>query len=335
MKVVQVGVGGMGNTWLGAVNESSDVEYAGWVEINNDIAAAQAEQYGFDPSLIFKSLEEAIEVIMPDGVIDVTPPQFHKQVSTTALRAGIPVLSEKPLANTMKDAKEIVRVAEETGVLHMVAQNYRYRPPVQTLRRLVQSGDLGVLGSVQMEFYKGIHFGGFREDMDYPLIIDMSIHHFDMLRFVLDSSPVSIYGRSWSPVWNWFKGDASATVSMQFENGVVVSYDGSWCSSGMETSWNADWTLRFEKGVVRMVQDEISVQRWEGVEDRTNIYAKLELIEQNSMEREAQAYLLHEFYEAVMQGKPVATTCQDNIHSLQMVFNCVASFESGHVMRVG
>ena len=335
MKVVQVGVGGMGNTWLRAVTDSPDVEFAGWVEINDDIAASQAEQYDFDPTLIFKTLEEAIEAVVPDGVIDVTPPQFHKHVSTTALKAGIPVLSEKPLASTIEDAKEIVRVADETGVLHMVAQNYRYRRPVQTLRKLVQSGDLGVIGSVQMEFYKGIHFGGFREEMDYPLIIDMSIHHFDMLRFVLGSSPVSIFGRSWSPTWNWFKGDASAALSMEFANGVRVSYDGSWCSSGMETSWNANWTIRAEKGVVRMVDDVITLQRWEGDENRANVYAEPEVVEQVAMEHEGQGYLLNEFYEAVTQGSKPTTTCQDNIHSLQMVFDCVQSFESGEVIRVG
>src|SRR5215213_9784988 len=131
MKVIQVGLGGMGNAWLRAVQNSSEVEYAGFVEINEAIGRAQAEAYHFDSSLIFPSLEAALGAISADGVINVTPPQFHMPVSLTALEAGIPVLSEKPLADTMESAQAIVRKANETGVLHMVAQNRRYTVPAQ------------------------------------------------------------------------------------------------------------------------------------------------------------------------------------------------------------
>ena len=57
------------------------------------------------------------------------------------------------------------------------------------------------------------------------------------------------------------------------------------------------------------------------------------LVEPVPMQRMAQAYLLNEFYEAVTQGKPPATTCQDNIKSLGIVFNVVKSFETGQVVR--
>jgi hypothetical protein len=53
------------------------------------------------------------------------------------------------------------------------------------------------------------------------------------------------------------------------------------------------------------------------------------------MERTGQAYLLQEFYEAVTQGKPAVTTCQDNIKSLGIVFDVVQSFETGTVVRSG
>jgi hypothetical protein len=58
--------------------------------------------------------------------------------------------------------------------------------------------------------------------------------------------------------------------------------------------------------------------------------AEVELVE---LPHVAQAYLLHEFYEAVTQGKPVATTCQDNIKSLGIVFDVIKSCEIGSVVR--
>ena len=324
MKVIQVGIGGMGNAWLRAVLDSPVVEYAGFVEVSEKIAAEQVAKYGLDGSRIYKSLGEALRAVKADGVINVTPPQFHKAVSLEALEAGVPVLSEKPLADTRQTAQDIVDAANRTGVLHMVTQNYRYAPPTQTLKKALDAGVAGDIGALHVEFFKGPHFGGFREEMAYPLIIDMSIHHFDLMRFFLGSDPVRVFGRSWNPSWSWFKGDAAAAVVLDFANGVKVSYDGSWCSQGRETDWNANWRFECSKGVVAMVNSQVYTQLT-GQEAVT--------VEPVVMERTGQAYLLHEFYEAVTQGKPAVTTCQDNRKSLGIVFDVVSSFETGQVIQ--
>jgi predicted dehydrogenase len=320
MKVIQVGMGGMGNAWLRTVQASPEVAYAGFVEINETIAAEQAEKYGLDRSLIFKSLAEALNAVPADGIINVTPPQFHRAVSLTALEAGVPVLSEKPLADTLQAAQDIVDCANRTGVLHMVTQNYRYSVPALTLKHTLAGAELGKVGTVVVEFFRGPHFGGFREEMPYPLIIDMSIHHFDMMRYFLDLDPIWIFGRSWNPPWSWYNGDASASVMLRFEGNVTVSYNGSWCSQGMDTPWNGHWRFECERGVIALINDQITIHRT-GEEPL--------LVEPVAAERVAQAYLLHEFYEAVTTGKSPATTCQDNIKSLAVVFNTVQSFETG------
>ncbi len=324
MRVIQVGLGGMGNAWLQAVQASPVVDYAGFVEINEAIAAAQVEKYKLDGAPVFRSLDEALRALDVEGVINVTPPQFHKAVSITALDAGVPVLSEKPLADTREAALDIVAAAERTGVLHMVTQNYRYKPPIQTLKQALVHGEMGEIGALHVEFFKGPHFGGFREEMAYPLIIDMSIHHFDLMRFLLGSDPISVFGRSWNPPWSWFKGDASAAVLLEFANGVHVSYDGSWCAQGRETSWNANWRFECAAGVVSLIDDQVYTQ---GTGEAAV------LVDRVTMPRTDQAYLLHEFYEAVTQGKAPVTTAQDNLRSLGIVFDVVQSFETGQPVR--
>ena len=323
MKVIQVGIGGMGNAWLRAVLDSPEVEYAGFVEVNEAIAQEQAAQYNLDPALIFTSLEEALERVSPDGVIDITPPQFHQSISLAALEAGLPVLSEKPLANTVEAAQVIVDKANETGLLHMVSQNYRYRETTQTLKQVLASGELGQVGAVTVDFFKGPHFGGFREEMPYPLIIDMAIHHFDLMRFFLESDPVFIFGQSWNPTWSWFQGDASASVFLEFANQVRVSYNGSWCSQGRETTWNATWRFECEYGVITFEDDQVYTQL---------TGEKAVLVAPAAMTHENQAYTLHEFFEAVTNGKTPMTTCQDNIKSLGIVFDTVKSFKSGQTV---
>ena len=59
MKVIQVGIGGMGNAWLRTVQDSDEVSYAGFVEVSDKIAAEQVEKWGIDSSTIYKSLPEA------------------------------------------------------------------------------------------------------------------------------------------------------------------------------------------------------------------------------------------------------------------------------------
>jgi predicted dehydrogenase len=324
MKVIQVGIGGMGNAWLRAVQASPVVEYAGFVEVNETIAAEQVMQYGLDGTRVFRTLGEALAAVDADGLINVTPPQFHQAVSIAALHAGLPVLSEKPLADTFAAAQAIVEAADATGVLHMVAQNYRYRSATQTLKQALTEAGMGAIGGATVEFFRGPHFGGFREEMAYPLIIDMAIHHFDLMRFFLAQDPRAVYGRSWNPPWSWFKGDASAAVTLEFGGGMVVNYAGSWCSQAREISWNGNWRFECTHGVVTMENDQVMTQR---TGESPQPVAPVPMV------REGQEYLLHEFYEAVTLGKPPTTTCGDNLKSLAIVFDVVKSFEQGAVVQ--
>jgi predicted dehydrogenase len=152
----------------------------------------------------------------------------------------------------------------------------------------------------------------------------MSIHHFDLMRFFLGSDPVSVYGKSWNPPWSWYKGDASAAVTLEFGGGEVVAYNASWCSQARETSWNADWRFECANGVVVMQDEQVFTQ----VTGQPPVR-----IEPAAPARTGQSYLLQEFYEAVCEGKPPVTTCYDNLKSLGIVFDVVKSFETGQVVK--
>ena len=333
MRVIQVGIGGMGNAWLSAVQRSPRVDFAGFVEINPEIARAQAQAYKLDERLIFNSLPRALEQVDADAVINVTPPQFHREVTVTAMQAGLPVLQEKPLASTLADARAIAAAADDSGVVCSVAQNYRYRPLTQTVKRVLNSGELGAVAAVAVEFYRGPHFGGFREEMAHPLIVDMSIHHFDLMRYFLDSDARAIQARSWNPGWSWFAGDASASAQIEFADGVQVAYAGSWCSQALETSWNANWRFECERGVLLARDDRVTIQRLlragSGAGGLANVHAEPEEVPLVEMEREGQDYLLEEFYESVTRGGTTATTAQDNIGTMELVFGVVRACETG------
>jgi len=326
IRVIQVGVGGMGRVWLDTVADSDEAQHVAWVDIAPDILDRQCRAYGFDPAHCYTSLEDALQREPADGLLNVTPPQFHEAVSCAAFEAGLPVLSEKPLADTMEAATRTVACAEHAGVTFMVAQNYRYREPVGALRRLVASRRLGDPGQVQVSFFRGPHFGGFRERMDHPLIVDMSIHHFDLMRYILGSDAVSVMGRSWNPPWSWFQGDASAALVFEFANGTQVVYQGSWCATGDETPWNGDWRIECERGVIGL-RGEVPFEAATGEALRE---APVE-----PMARTGQAHLLHQFCRAIGEGITPDTNGRDNLKSLAMVFGAVEAVETGEVVSLG
>lgn len=251
--VLVVGAGGMGRAWIRTVLASDAACLVGVVDVV-DGAAERAVQdlvpEHEQPEVATGT--ELLEVAARSGaeaVIDVTIPAAHHQVTADALHAGYPVLGEKPCAATLAEAVSLAGHAEETGRLFMVSQSRRNNPHLHEARRLADG--LGGAGIVDTRFAKAPRFGGFRDEMEHPLLVDMAIHAFDAGRVLLAGTPVSVTATSYNPGWSWYAGDAAATVAIAYDTGAVHSYSGSWCSPGDETSWNGDWALHCEGGSVR------------------------------------------------------------------------------------
>ncbi|MCB9154692.1 MAG: Gfo/Idh/MocA family oxidoreductase [Caldilineae bacterium] len=338
-RLLMAGLGNMGNHWLRVLSAVDDVELVAAVEIDSELARERFEQYHLEPKLHFTSYEDALRETRPDGVLLVTPPAEHRWMSIASMEVGIPVLSEKPLAESMESGQEILAAAERTGVLHMVSQDYRYRPPVQTVKRVLDSGDLGAVGSVTVGFFKSLIRSGFHDTLAYPLTIDMSIHHFDLMRFFLGREPRSIYGRAWRTPWDWWKGDSSTSVLLEFAGGVQVTYAGSWCATGRETTWIGDWRFECEHGVVIMQDDRVTVQRRttetglpQGYPQYLNEKPKRVPLVKMPVER--QGMTLSQFCRAVRTGELPPTTVRDNINSFRMVWDTIRSFETGQTVPV-
>lgn len=331
MRVILAGIGGWGRIWADAVVQSPSVELAALVEVDEAVIREQVARLDFDPGLVYADLADALAAVHSDGVILATPPALHHQMSICALKAGKPVLCEKPLADSLEAAEEIARIASERNVLHMVAQDYRYKVAVQTAKRALESGVIGNLSMVTVQFFKGPHLNGYRQKLRYPLIQDMAIHHFDLMRFFIEAEPVSVSARSWNPDWSWFENDAAVSADLGFSNGVVATYLGSWVSTGQYTSWTGNWRFEGEYGIVLLQDDEVLVQqRKRKIEDKGYFEfgsKRIRHVAPVKMALSGQSYLLEEFRQAVEQGHLPSTTCQDNLKSLRMIYHTITSSE--------
>ena len=315
-RIIQVGVGGMGLGWTDCVAESDRWEAAAYVDTDKKNLMSAAQRHGMPRSRCFGNLEDAFRTVEADALLDVTPQKFRKSVCCGAFKHGLDVMSEKPLADNLRNAKSIVAQAKRLGRTYMVAQNYRYQPVLQTAKRFIQKGRLGDAGYVGVSFHKGPKFGGYREKMPYPLVLDMSIHHFDMMRAVFDCDIVAVQALSMNAPWNWNNGDATVMAQLELSNGVVANYFASWVATGAETDWNANWRFEGSKGVLLWEDSALSFST------KPNSRRKLPLA---SLPRTHQAYLLEAFAGALDSGAEPETSGRLNLNSLAATYAVVCA----------
>jgi predicted dehydrogenase len=331
MRLIQLGIGGMGNHWLERLKPMDFIDYVAYVEINETIAKAQAAKHALDESRIYPSLETALENVEADVVVSILPPQFRIETLATCIQHKIPLIAEKPLAESMRDADTQLKMANTSGLYYAIAQNYRYEPLFQTLKQILDSSELGKIDAISISHYRAMKLSGFRAEMPYPLLNDMAIHHFDLLRFLLGREPKTIFGQSWASDYKGIKGRMAASAILNFPDEIHVAYNAAWGTSGQSSSFNGDWRIDGEKGVLTVVNDVIQIQKLVKAKDGSESLTDLEERPNLSIPFSSQAYLLHELKES--RGKQAATSIQDNIKSLQMVFDLIQSSETGQTIQ--
>jgi len=322
-RVVVVGAGGIFGAWIPHILRE-ELDLVGIADLKLDAARRRVDEYELDCET-GSDLEDLLARTRPDFVIDLTVPEAHCEVTCTALRAGCHVVGEKPMAASLAEGRRMVAASEETGKLYMVSQSRRWDSNHVTCARAVGDPQRGPLTTVNCDFYIGAHFGGFRAEMESPLILDMSIHHFDLVRMLTGRDPVAVYAHEFNPVGSWYRGDVAASCIFEMTDGVVFTYRGSWCTEGFQTSWNGDWQFICQHGGVRYVQDGVPVA-CQVVEGEGLVWSHEESpVDQVDVTPTGMGGALAEMLRFLRTGEKPQTECRDNIKSLAMVFGAIES----------
>jgi predicted dehydrogenase len=130
---------------------------------------------------------EAVESPALDAVCIATPVGSHHQIAVEALKAGKHVLIEKPMTANLREAQELVDLAEDAGVVLMVDHTFAFAPAVNKIRTLVQNGDLGQVYYISMS---RLNLGLFQRDIN--VIWDLAPHDISILSHVLGSYPTAV-----------------------------------------------------------------------------------------------------------------------------------------------
>ncbi|HET6384455.1 MAG TPA: Gfo/Idh/MocA family oxidoreductase [Armatimonadota bacterium] len=326
LRVVLAGCGGMSGRWLTVAKQRPDVEIVGLIDLREEAAHKRRDEFDLPGAAVGDDVREMLERLNPDVVLDCTIPSSHVMVTLEALAHGCHVMGEKPLADSMENARRSVAAAKQSGKLYAVMQNRRYDSRIRGFLHFLDSGQLGDLTTLNSDFYIGAHFGGFRDHMEHVLLLDMAIHTFDQARLISGADPVAVYCHEWNPTGSWYDHDASAICVFEMTGDVIYTYRGSWCAEGLSTTWECDWRAIGTKGSATW--NGANVFRAQAATGSGAFHSELTDLEINparSSSEGGHAGAINEFLDCVHSGETPETVCTDNIKSLAMVFGAIES----------
>ncbi|WEJ32021.1 Gfo/Idh/MocA family oxidoreductase [Devosia sp. SD17-2] len=339
-RAVLAGCGAMSKGWLTAIHEHDllrgRVEIVGLVDLDPAVASARAAEFGLSAATIGSDLGAVLAETRPDLLFDVVVPPARAGVVETGLRHGCHVLSEKPMAASLTEAQHLLAEAKAASRIHAVVQNRRFIPGVRRIRRLIESGAIGELASLNCDFFIGAHFGGFRDEMENVLLLDMAIHTLDAARFMSGKTPKAVYCLETNPPGSWYRHGAAANAIFELEDNVVFNYRGSWAAEGANTSWESAWRIVGSKGTV--LWDGADAFEAKIASGDTGFFRDLAAIDIPPPADEGQTHghasVIADFLAAIETGRQPETVSSDNIKSLAMVFAAIESARKGQRVAI-
>jgi predicted dehydrogenase len=331
LSLIQVGAGFWGQSWAELVHRTRDYELAAIVDGSRAVRDWVTGTLGV-PAL--RTLEHALASVEADAVLLVTPPATHRPLAERALAAGRHVVCEKPLALDVEDAMALERAGERAGRHVMAAQNYRFRRQSRALQSLVANRTLGRLLAVRIVHRRDLRGlwvtrRDWRGRLAHPFLLDMAIHHIDLLRQITGREVADVDARGWRVPDSPFRHEPAVAALLTLDDGTPVAYDGSWAATTGLTSWNGEWELVGERarvtwtgGVNDALRGTVTLERYGSAP------ARVALPHLPALDRIG---VLHELRRAIDEGGTPECSAADNAKSLDAVLAIARSVESNAV----
>jgi predicted dehydrogenase len=334
---VLAGCGAMSKTWLEGAAQVDGLQITGLVDIDAERAQSRAAEFRLHSAVIGSDLGAVLSQTKPTMVFDVAVPQARRDLARTTFEHGCHLLTEKPMAASLAEAREINAMARQAQCLHAVVQNRRYLANVRRIRRFLDSNAMGAPTSIHCDFFIAPHFGGFREQMDHVLLVDMAIHTFDAARYIVNASPVNVFCKEWEPRGSWYRSGSCAAAIFTMGNGTVFTYRGGWSANGFKTSWESSWRIVCEQGSLLWDgYDDVQAETVNGTRD--GLFDVLESIPVPVHDQRdavgGHIGIIRDFVRAIETGTEPETRGSDNIKSLAMVFGAAESAETGRLVSI-
>jgi predicted dehydrogenase len=206
LKIGVIGVGHLGKFHLNNWKEIKDIELVGFYDPHDDNAKEVADKYQFPRFLDAGALIDAC-----DAVDIVAPTNFHFEWCEKAIKKGKHVFVEKPLANTMDEARQLVKLAGESGIKFQVGHVERFNPAFLAVKDIA-------LNPMFIEVHRLAQFNP--RGTEVSVILDLMIHDIDIILSIVKSDVKTI---SASGVGVMTETPDIANVRIEFHNGCVAN----------------------------------------------------------------------------------------------------------------
>lgn len=253
LKIAIVGCGRIANRHAGHIQKTQGTELIAVCDIVKEKADTLGTEYS---AQIYYNIEDLLENNEVDVVAVCTPNGLHAEHSIQALNAGKHVLCEKPMAISVQDCGEMIKSAEKANRRLFVIKQNRYNPPVEAVKKAIESGKFGRINNVQLScfwnrneaYYKNSWKG--TKALDGGTLFTQFSHFIDLLYYLVgDVKEVKAFGGNYI-----HKGitefEDTGVVILKFHNNAIgtVNYTVNATQGNMEGSI----TLFGDKGTVKI-----------------------------------------------------------------------------------
>ncbi|MFC5683386.1 Gfo/Idh/MocA family protein [Flavobacterium sp. MAHUQ-51] len=206
LKVGVLGAGHLGKIHLRLLQQSEKYELVGFYDENQEYAQKIAKEFGYTNFNTIAKLIHAVDVIDI-----VTPTLSHYKCARTAIKSGKHVFIEKPIANTIEEAEEIIALAKEYNVKGQVGHVERFNPAFIATKNMIES-------PMFIETHRLAEFNP--RGTDVPVVLDLMIHDIDVILSVVKSKVKNISASGVSVI---SETPDIANARIEFENGCVAN----------------------------------------------------------------------------------------------------------------
>ncbi|MFC0525360.1 Gfo/Idh/MocA family protein [Pontibacillus salicampi] len=264
----------------------------------------------------------AVEV---DAVLICSENVHHKQHVLEAARAKKHILCEKPLATTVEDAKEMIRICKEEGVQLQTAFPVRYAEPMQQLKLAITDGAIGDIVAMRGT-NRGQNPGGWFVDPVLSgggAVLDHTVHIVDMMRWIMNEEVAQVHAEV-DTLFTDEQVDDAGILTLQFANGVMATHDPSWSRSDAYPAWG-DITLEVIGTKGRIYVDALA--------DHLHLYTNRDdsTYTQVFTGADMDQRLIEDFVYRIQSGKDVTITGEDGLQAMSVA---LAAYRSAKEKRL-
>jgi len=284
-----------------------------------DPGALDARGGEFGVRQTYLDLHEMIAEADLDAAIVSTPTHVRSEVVLPLIEANVPVLCEKPFAETYAEAARIERAARQAGVPVAVGQNFRRHFTFSIARELLAEGHLGRCRHVTQAACRLRRDTGWRLERPRYVMAVMSIHWFDGYRCMLADEAESVYCRAVNSAATPGGDDTAVAVTIQFRGGAVVSLSESFSSFARADCCCVDC----DAGGLVLGYDHLEEVRADGRRIR----------HENPFDKpEATFHVLDDLLAAAAAARPSETSAGDNLGSVRIMEAAYRSLATGRAV---